>query len=132
MLFEKMKKVMDLDKAKHHILPPTKFGLVQITRERVRPEMNIDTMEKCPMCSGNGKIDSSLLLIDQIATKISGLTKIKYGSIHIATHPFVASHINKGWFFNSIRHKWEKRFNRKIIISADERLHLLQYSVMKG
>lgn len=99
MLFEKMKKVMDLDKAKHHILPPTKFGLVQITRERVRPEMSIDTMEKCPMCSGNGKIESSLLLIDQIATKISSLIKVQGGNIHIATHPFVASHINKGWFF---------------------------------
>ena len=61
---------MSTDTAKHYILPPTRFGLVQITRQRVRPEMNIETQENCPMCSGNGKIDSSLLLIEQIETNI--------------------------------------------------------------
>ena len=66
LLFEKMIELMKDDKAKHHILPPSKFGLVQITRQRVRPEMNIDTGEECPMCIGKGKIDSSLLLIDTI------------------------------------------------------------------
>ncbi len=129
-LFEKMKEAMKSDKAKHHILPPTKFGLVQITRERVRPEMNIDTMEKCPMCTGNGKIDSSLLLIDQIESKISGLIKTTNTTIRIATHPFVASHINKGWLFSSIRYKWQRKYGRKINIRPDERLHLLQYSVI--
>ena len=131
-LFEKMKEAMKSDKAKHHILPPTKFGLVQITRERVRPEMNIDTMEKCPMCTGNGKIDSSLLLIDQIESKISGLIKTTDTAIRIATHPFVASHINKGWLFSSIRYKWQRKYGRKINIRPDERLHLLQYSVINS
>ena len=131
-LFEKMKEAMKTDKAKHHILPPTRFGLIQITRQRVRPEMNIDTMESCPMCSGKGKIDSSLLLIKQIENKIDSLTQTNKGNIHIATHPFVASHINKGWFFNSIRHKWIKKFSRRITITSDERLHLLQYSVLKN
>ena len=93
--------------------------------------MNIDTMEKCPMCSGNGKIDSSLLLIETIENKISSLSESHKGEIKIATHPFIASHINKGLFFSSIRHKWEKKFNRKITITGDERLHLLQYSVIK-
>ena len=131
-LFNEMIKMMSSDKAKHHILPPTKFGLVQITRQRVRPEMHIDTLEKCPMCSGNGKIDSSLLLIDQIERKIEALSKVQKKSINIITHPFVASHINKGWFFNSIRHKWERKFSRTISIQGDERLHLLQYSVLKN
>ena len=131
-LFNEMIKMMSSDKAKHHILPPTKFGLVQITRQRVRQEMHIDTLEKCPMCSGNGKIDSSLLLIDQIEQKIETLSKVQKKAINIITHPFVASHINKGWLFNSIRHKWERKFSRKISIQGDERLHLLQYSVVKN
>ncbi len=133
LLTEKMKEAMSSDKAKHHVLPPTRFGLVQITRQRVRPEMNIDTQENCPMCSGKGKIDSSLLLIEQIETKLHNLTASTKGNIHISTHPFVASHINKkeGWFSASISKQWSSKFGRKILITGDERLHLLQYSVIK-
>ena len=129
-IYDSMIETMKTDKAKHHILPLTKFGLMQITRQRVRPEMKIDTQEKCPMCSGNGKIDSSLLLIETIENKIENLATTQKGEIVIATHPFIESYINKGWFFNSISHKWSKKFNRKIIIKSDERLHLLQYSVV--
>ena len=76
-----MKQAMSSDKAKHFILPPTRFGLVQITRQRVRPEMNIDTQENCPMCIGTGKIDSSLLLIEQIENKIHTLVENTTGNI---------------------------------------------------
>jgi len=133
LLTEKMKEAMSTDKAKHNILPPTRFGLIQITRQRVRPEMTIDTQENCPMCSGNGKIDSSLLLIDQIETKLHNLTETRKGDIQISTHPFVASYINKkeGWFSSSISKQWSNKFGRKILITADDRLHLLQYSVIK-
>ena len=133
LLTEKMKEAMSTDKAKHNILPPTRFGLVQITRQRVRPEMSIDTQENCPMCSGNGKIDSSLLLIDQIENKLHSLIETHKGNIQISTHPFVASYINKkeGWFSSSISKQWCSKFGRKIDITADERLHLLQYSVIK-
>ncbi len=130
LLFEKMREYMKGDKAKHHILPPTKFGLVQITRQRVRPEMNIDTREDCPMCIGNGKIDSSLLLIDTIENKIKNLIdKSDNGKIRISTHPFIASHINKGIFSKGFR--WSLKFKRIIQIVPDERLHLLQYSIVK-
>ena len=133
LLTEKLKEAMSTDKAKHNVLPPTKFGLIQITRQRVKPEMNIDTQENCPMCSGNGKIDSSLLLIDQIETKIHNLSEINNRMIHISTHPFVASYINKkeGWFSSSISKEWSRKFNRQILVTGDERLHLLEYSVVK-
>jgi ribonuclease G len=128
-----VKEAMSTDKAKHNVLPPTKFGLVQITRQRVRPEMNIDTQENCPMCAGNGKIDSSLLLIDRIETKIHSLSETQKGVIHISTHPFVASYINKkeGWFSLSISKEWSKKFGRQILVTGDERLHLLEYTVVK-
>jgi len=131
LLFEKMRESMKDDKAKHHILPPSKFGLIQITRQRVRPEMNIDTMENCPMCVGNGKIDSSLLLIDTIENKIKNLVeKSNNGKITISTHPFIASHINKGIFSKGM--KWSFKYKRFINITPDDRLHLLQYSIVKG
>jgi len=133
LLTEKMKEAMSTDKAKHNILPPTRFGLIQITRQRVRPEMNIDTQESCPMCSGNGKIDSSLLLIDQIETKLQSLTENQKGNIHMSTHPFVASYINKkeGWFSSSISKQWSNKFGRDVMITPDDRLHLLEYTVIK-
>ena len=133
LLTEKMKEAMSTDKAKHNILPPTRFGLIQITRQRVRPEMNIDTQESCPMCSGNGKIDSSLLLIDQIENKLQSLTENQKGNIHISTHPLVSSYINKkeGWFSSSISKQWSNKFGRNIMITADDRLHLLEYTVIK-
>ena len=133
LLTTRIKEAMSSDKAKHNVLPPTKFGLIQITRQRVRAEMNIDTQEKCPMCTGNGKIDSSLLLVDQIETKVHNLCKTLKGVIKVFTHPFVASYINKkdGWFSSSINQKWNKKFGRKIIITGDERLHLLEYTISK-
>ena len=84
------------------------------------------------MCAGNGKIESSLQLIDKIENKVLELTKEIKGEIKIATHPFICSHINKGWFFNSIRSKWQRKYSRKITVSSDDRLHLLQYSVLKN
>ena len=129
LLFEKMMAVMKDDKAKHHVLPPSKFGLVQITRQRVRPEMNIDTRENCPMCLGNGKIDSSLLLIETIENKIRNLVeKSENGKINISTHPFIASHINKGLISEAMR--WCFKYKRIIRVTPDDRLHLLQYSIV--
>ena len=86
------------------------------------------------MCKGNGKIDSSLLLIENIENKIHGISETTQDDIYISTHPFVASYINKkeGWFSNSIAQNWSKKFNRKIKINSDERLHLLQYSIIKN
>ena len=131
LLFEKMREHMKDDKAKHNILPPSKFGLIQITRQRVRPEMNIDTRENCPMCVGNGKIDSSLLLMDTIENKIKNMIKKSdNGKIRISTHPFIASHINKGIFSKGM--KWSFKFKRIIQIIPDDRLHLLQYSIVKS
>jgi len=69
-LFQKIKDEMRFDRAKHNILPPSKFGLVQITRQRVRPEMNIETVEKCPVCDGSGEIKASITLTDEMENNI--------------------------------------------------------------
>ena len=132
LLTEKLREFMKSDKAKHNVLPPTKFGLIQITRQRVKPVMNIDTDENCPMCSGNGKIDSSLLLVDKIEAKIHTLTSTQKGPIHISTHPFAASYINqrKNWFSSSISTKWSKKYKRNIKVTPDDRLHLMQYTII--
>jgi ribonuclease G len=124
-LFTALKEFMSDDKAKHHILPPSRFGLIEITRQRVRPELNIETKEGCPACKGTGKIEASILLIDEIEQKLAKASN-KCHDIIIKTHPFVASYINKGWFSNQ-RRTWSKEFGCKLAVEEDTTYHLLQY-----
>ena len=129
-LFAKMRELMSDDKAKHNILPLSKFGLMQITRQRVRPETHVSTTEVCPTCMGKGKVTSTVLLTDQIEDKIDCIKNegvIK--SIIIKVHPFVEAYINKGNLFSpSIRKKWQKRYNIKIKVEALMKLNMLDYN----
>ena len=107
LLFDKMKEFMAQDRAKHNILPLSKFGLMQITRQRVRPEMTITTTEKCPSCLGTGEISSSILFIDNIENQLKNLMETyKQKRMILRVHPYIAAFIKKGlpslrwnWFF---------------------------------
>jgi len=125
-VFEKMKETMSTDRAKHNILPLSKFGLMQITRQRVRPEMNIDTLEKCPACNGTGEISPSILLIDEIESRLSSVIQNHDDkTIFLKVHPYIAAYINKGIF--SQRFKWGMKFSRKIKIRESMSMHLTGY-----
>ncbi len=102
---DKMKEVMSTDRAKHSILPLSKFGIMQITRQRVRPEMHISTNEKCPACGGTGEISPSILYVDRIENHILGLLDTKkFNGLILKVHPYIASYLLKGIF--SLRFKW--------------------------
>jgi ribonuclease G len=104
-LFEHLRDEMKEDRTKHKILPPSKFGLIQITRQRVRPEMNIKTKERNP--NQNGEVEAPIVLIDKINAELNKVVKHKHNkgqSIHLHLHPFIAAYLTKG--FPSIRFKW--------------------------
>lgn len=125
-LFEKLRLEMLPDKAKHTILPPSKFGLVQITRQRVRPETDVQILEKCPSCDGTGEIKSSLMIIDEIENNILYLLKEqneKY--IKLVVHPYVHAFLCKGLF--SIRNKWIFKYRKKINLESANAYHFLEY-----
>jgi ribonuclease G len=124
-LYDAMVEFMKDDKAKHHILPPSKFGLIEITRQRVRPEMNIETQEGCPSCKGTGKVEASILIVDEIEQKLAALSD-KSNNIVLKAHPFVASYLNQGWF-SSVRKNWSKKFGCKLTVEQDTTYHMLQY-----
>ena len=113
MLYERMCKNMQKDRARHNILPLSKFGLMQITRQRVRPAMNVRVEETCPTCMGKGTIKSSLLFTDTLEQKIAYLTQ-KVGEKHfiLYVHPYVASFINKGLW--SIKRQWQLKYGSGI------------------
>jgi ribonuclease G len=118
---------MKADRAKHAVLPISKFGLMQITRQRMKPEMNINTSEFCPTCNGTGKITSTLLLVDEIEKKLLYLITHQHKNLTIAVHPILHSHLTKGWWFNSIKAKWSRKFKTSIKVIANNNYHLTEF-----
>ena len=124
--FERMKEIMANDRTKHNILPLTKFGLMQITRQRVRPEMNIVTDEKCPACLGSGQIRPTILFTDTLEKYLAFLVdKIKTRSIALNVHPFVASYLKKGLFPQYL--KWDIKYKILLKVQAVTSYHMLEY-----
>ena len=126
MLYERMCKNMQKDRARHNILPLSKFGLMQITRQRVRPAMDVNVEETCPTCNGTGKIKSSILFTDQLERKIDRLVnKIGIATFSLHVHPYVAAYINQG--FISLRRKWQFKYGFGVHIIPSQKLAFLQY-----
>lgn len=126
LLYQKMKEEMALDKAKHTILPPSKFGLIQITRQRVRPEMEVKTNEKCPTCLGTGEVQASITIIDEIENTLRYVFKEQNEkSVTIAVHPFIEAYLTKGLL--SLQAKWTIRYKKRIKIRAVTAYTMLEY-----
>ena len=126
LLYERMCENRKKDRARHNILPLSKFGLMQITRQRVRPAMDVAVEESCPTCLGTGKIKSSILFTDQLESKIDSLVNkigIRRFSLHV--HPYVAAFINQGVF--SLKRRWELKYGLGIRIISSQKLAFLQY-----
>ena len=129
LIYTKMKEEMEADKAKHTILPLSKFGLMQITRERVRPQMNIATKEVCPTCNGSGKIEASILVTDKIEDHIRHLfEKQNESKLVLALHPFLHAYYTKG--FISKRMKWLFKYKRSVELIKDSSLAITEYKFL--
>jgi ribonuclease G len=125
-LFEKMKEVMSNDRTKHNILPLTKFGLMQITRQRVRPEMNIVTDEKCPVCQGSGETKPTILFTDELERSLAFIVdKIKTRKLLLNAHPFVAAYLTKG--ICPVFRKWNMKYKIMLKVQAVTSYHMLEY-----
>lgn len=124
-LAEAMEEFMRADRAKHAILPISKFGLMQITRQRMKPEVNINTQEVCPSCNGTGKVSATLILEDEIEKNISYLVMQKHKELLIAVHPIMEAYLKKG--FPSKRMKWSWKYKQKIKVKANTSYHLTEY-----
>ena len=126
MLYERMCKNMQKDRAKHNILPLSKFGLMQITRQRVRPAMSVNVDETCPTCFGKGTIKSSILFTDTLENKIDTLVnKIGVRKFYLYVHPYVAAYINKGVF--SLKRQWQMKYGLGVHVIPSQKLAFLQY-----
>lgn len=126
LVYEKMKETMEADRTKHNILPLSKFGLMQITRQRVRPEMHVSTAEMCPVCHGSGKISPSILLVDDIETNIRYiLNTLSKTNLTIKVHPYVCAFLKSKFF--SMQMRWILKYKRIIAIKAEESYNFMEY-----
>jgi len=128
-LLNKLREFMNADRAKHQVLPVSRFGLVEITRQRVRPEMAIKTAEVCPTCHGTGEVQAAITIIDEIETNLKSLFEDhKDGVITLAAHPFVAAYLKKNMF--GYQRKWFKSYKRWIPVEAKNALTMLDYEFL--
>lgn len=126
-LMDSMEEFMKTDRAKHAVLPISKFGLMQVTRQRMKPEMSINTSELCPTCNGTGKITSTLLLEDEIEKNFAYLISHKQKHLTLAVHPIMYAYLTKGWFFKSKQWKWKFKYGEKLNIVKNTNYQLTEY-----
>jgi ribonuclease G len=124
-LAEQMDQYMRKDRAKHAVLAISKFGLMQITRQRMKPETNINTMEVCPSCEGTGKVSSTLVLEDEIEKNLSYLIMQKHKNLTIEVHPILYAYLTKG--LPSKRMRWSMKFKQKIKTRSNSNYHLTEF-----
>ncbi len=128
-LVEAMEELMATDRAKHTVLPISKFGLMQITRQRLRPELNISTAENCPTCKGTGKIGPSILLADDIEKDFKYLVNQGHKDLVLHVHPIVEGYLTKGTILKpSIVKKWAKAAKVKMKVVIDNASPLTEYN----
>ncbi len=131
LVYQKMKDEMKDDRSKFTVLPLSKFGLMQITRQRVRPEVNIITAEKCPTCNGTGQITASIQVAEEIEQTLEHLlVDQNEKNISLALHPYLYSFFTRGVY--SIRFKWFMKYHKWVKLIEDSSLAVTEYKFLNS
>ena len=125
-LYKFLKEKMSSDRAKHNLIPPSKFGVIEITRQRLRPETTIKTAEACPTCHGSGEVQAAILITDQIKEAIE--TADKTNGLILQVHPFIEAYFKKGFISRQI--KWFLKYKKWITIEGKTSKHLLYFKLL--
>lgn len=128
-VYDKMKEAMASDRTKHNILPLSKFGLMQITRQRVRPEMHIETTEKCPSCLGTGTVAPTILFTEEIDNRVRFVVEqLKLKNLTLWVHPYVYAYLKSGFPSQILRWKWQLGFGIKV--KPSDSISLLEFKII--
>ncbi len=128
LLFDKLKEEMKSDRARHNILPPSKFGLIQITRQRLRPEVNVEVLETCPSCNGSGKVQPSILFVEQIENALRFIIKEQAAKdITLCVHPYIEGYLKKGGFLRSQQWKWYFEYKQWVKVIKSDSYSFMEY-----
>ncbi|TDX82734.1 Rne/Rng family ribonuclease [Epilithonimonas xixisoli] len=122
-LYEHFRDEMKRDKARHKILPPSKFGLIQMTRQRVRAEKNIETNEENP--NKDGEIIAPIVIIEKMEDSIRTIMATEKGKLYLHVHPFVEAYLTKG--LASIQNKWFLKYKKWVTIIPRDSFKMLEF-----
>ncbi len=126
-LYKRMQELMEADRSKHHVLPLSKFGLMQITRQRVRQATTINITEQCPACKGSGKVLPVLFIDEEIEAQLAYLTgERNITQLTLKTHPFMAAFLSIGWLASK-RRKWAKKYKCRLRVMPMSTYSYLDY-----
>ena len=128
-LHKYMQQLMAGDKAKHTILPLSKFGLMQITRQRIRPEAIEHVEEVCPMCGGTGKVNSTVRVEREMENMIAyyaGEKKIR--RLKLLVSPYMSAYLKNG--FISLRTRWMHKYKCQLSIGIDQSLGVVEFKFL--
>jgi ribonuclease G len=126
-LTDALKAAMEDDKAKHNIQPPSRFGVVELTRQRVRPVTNIKTAERCPSCNGTGAVTATILVTDTIENSIRYLAEGEgRRNLTLMIHPMMEAYIKRGLWNNTLK-TWRKKYSIKLHVESNSSMELLEY-----
>ncbi len=127
-VYHAMQEFMKSDRARHSILSISRFGLMQITRQRVRPELEISTSELCPTCHGTGKVGPSILIADKIERKLKYLIEKNYKKLKLQVNPILYAYLKKGVY--NKQWKWFLSLGQWVQIKSDTSCNLIDYKFM--
>jgi ribonuclease G len=128
LLFDKLKEEMKSDRARHNILPPSKFGLIQITRQRLRPEVNVEVLETCSSCGGTGKVQPTILFVEQIENALRFIVKEQAAkNITLCVHPYIEGYLKQGGFLRSKQWKWYFENKQWIKVTSSDSYSFMEY-----
>ena len=137
-LTDTMKAAMKTDKAKHNIAPPSKFGVMELTRQRVRDVANVETQDRCPSCNGSGNVQAAILITDTIKSSLKYFVKGEgHNKLTILLHPILEAYLIqgeplkllKGWFGSSVRRQWEKELGISIELESNSSMEILEFHI---
>lgn len=114
-LYQHVRELMNRDRAKHNVLPLSKFGLMQITRQRVRPAVEVNVMEVCPTCMGKGKVQPSILFTEQVDEKIAHMREHFGRGLKVHLHPYVYAYAKRGNIFNRLSARWKRQYGAQLV-----------------
>lgn len=114
-LYQHVRELMNRDRAKHNVLPLSKFGLMQITRQRVRPAVEVNVMEVCPTCMGKGKVQPSILFTEQVEEKIAHMREHFGRGLKVHLHPYVYAYAKRGNIFNRLSARWKRQYGAQLV-----------------
>lgn len=125
-IFDELKKEFKKDRAKTNVIGMSDFGLIQITRQRIRPSVLNSVSKVCPSCGGLGTIVTQDTIITDLEGWISKFrTSTEYRVVDLYVNPYLKSHLQKGFF--NLQWKWMMQYKLRISVISDDSISLNEF-----